>query len=249
MATRSNKTVAICLGLLALCATSVAFADTVSAPGYKFGDTEIGVVTNSLNAATKLFEETARKISENLVKTALKTCFAALALQWVFTYWKEIFSGSDITSQIAKAVGLISWAMGAVYLIGHTNILSDGFSGYLKLAGSLAGLSTEDFNAGVVLAVGKKMITSVHSAIWDASGTSIMQIGMMISATLQMILVDIVIIISFGILALTLFVANLEFWMMFAVAPLAFGLIPLSAFRDQGMAPLKGALSLAACRT
>ena len=247
MPTFNNQRVLVCLALLALCATpAVVLADNTLNPGggdQSFIDMNISIATNSLNAATKLFEETARKISENLVKTALKTCFAALALQWVLTYWKEIFSG-DMTSHIAKAVGLISWAMGAVFLIEHTDILSDGFSGYLKLAGSLAGLSADDFNAGVVLAIGKKMITSVHGAIWDASGTSITQIGLMITATIQMILVDLVIIISFGILALTLFVANLEFWMMFAVAPLAFGLIPLSTFRDQGMAPIKGALSL-----
>jgi hypothetical protein len=46
------------------------------------------------------------------------------------------------------------------------------------------------------------------------------------------------------VLALSVFMVQLEFWMMFAVAPLIFGLLPLSAFRDQGMAPLKGVMAM-----
>ena len=198
----------------------------------------------STNGVMTLFETSARSIQANLVQPAMVTAGAATLLQMIITYYKEIFN-ADLSNALAKLVGLITWMGASFWLISQGGVLlATMFSGYLTLTGAVAGVTAADFTPGGVLSIAKNVITTTHAAVISAAGSSWTEIGHMFLASFQLMFVDVVVLASFFLVALSLFVAQLEFWMMFTVAPLAFGLVPLSAFRDQGFAPIKGMLSL-----
>jgi type IV secretion system protein TrbL len=199
--------------------------------------------TGAIDGAMKNFEAASMKINAKLVTLALETAVAALSLQWILTYFKEIFSG-DMTSSLAKAVGLVTWFGGSLYAIQHVDILSNAYVGYLKLAGSLSDLDAKSFTPSGVFDSGAGLIKAVNKALLTTVGNNWFAFSDNFLAALTSVVVSLVLLITFFIISLSLFVTNLEFWMLFAVAPLAFALIPLSTFRDQGMAPLKGAISL-----
>lgn len=189
------------------------------------------------------FQTAGSAVNEKLVPLAIKTACAAVTLQWILTYWKEIFN-ADISNVLAKAVGMLSWFGATIWLLNHQTELSGLFAGYVKLAADVGGVSADDFTPWGVLKQAKDVMVATHSAVWKASDVSAWQIGESVLASITLVAADLLTMIAFFMIALSLFVATLEFWMLFAVAPLAFGLVPLSAFRDQGMAPIKGVISL-----
>lgn len=211
--------------LLYCCATSV------------FAETEVtkGVMDQ--------FKGAALQIHDDLVNPALKTACAAVLLQWIFTYWKELFN-ADLSNSLAKAVGLITWFGATVLMINNADLLTNAFDGYLALAGSLSNISGNDFTPGALIVKGIDMIDATNQAFKVATGDHWWQFMENIGGALMLVFANIFTFLAFLVIALSLFVAQLEFWIMFAVAPLAFALIPLSAFRDQGFAPVKGVISL-----
>ncbi|GAB1393636.1 hypothetical protein MASR1M60_18000 [Rhodocyclaceae bacterium] len=122
--------------------------------------------------------------------------------------------------------------------------MSTAFTGYIKLAGGLSGLSAEEFTPGGMIDSATTAIKTVHDAVDATPGAGMLAVSKNFAASVSLVVVDVILLASYFIMALTLFVVTLEFWMLFAVAPLAFGMIPLQAFRDQGMAPIKGVVAL-----
>jgi hypothetical protein len=217
---------------------------------YIIGITALSMLTNFcwaetqiINNAMQNFQAAGASVNAKLIQPAIATACAALTIQWILTHWKDIFNG-DLSNTLAKSVGLVTWFGATVALIRHQEVLSNAYTGYLTLSGNLAGVSASDFTPGAVIGEAKTVITAVNSAVWRAAGNNGWQITETLGTAITVVVINIVVATSFFMIALSLFVTNLEFWMMFAVAPLAFGLIPLTAFRDQGFAPIKGVISI-----
>ena len=218
-----------CTVALGLIATQALAADA---------DMTAGIMTD--------FEGVAKEIHTQLITPALGTACAAVTLQWILAYFKEIFNG-DATSSLAKAIGLVAWFGATVFLIRDGALLTDAFTGYLGFGSSLSGISASDFSPAALIGKGVDMIEGINKAFETAANAqslSLPNIAANLGAALMMWFANAFTFIAFLVIALSLFVAQLEFWVMFSVAPLAFALIPLSAFRDQGMAPIKGMISL-----
>lgn len=182
-------------------------------------------------------------INNQCVQPALSTAIAALTFQWIITFYKELFNG-DLSSSLFKSVGLITWLGIAITLINNqSTYLPDLFDGYVKLICRVAGLTQSDFSLTGILSMATSIIKANHVAIINQTNNPL-DIVVNLVLSLQLVGFDILTLITFFVVAIAVAMVQLEFWMMFAVAPLAFGLIPLAAFRDQGMAPIKGLMSL-----
>lgn len=190
------------------------------------------------------FQTTGTLINERLLRPAVQTAVAALMLQMLITYSNELFGNRDMSSVLGRTVIMMSWFGFALLLIRNMDVLSHAFVGYVRLSGDLAGLSASEFTPGGMIDQAKLSIKTVHKAVHDAMGDGFWAIAQNLGASITLVFVDVVILFCYFIIALTLFVVTLEFWMLFAIAPLALGMIPLQAFRDQGMAPLKGVIAL-----
>lgn len=202
-----------------------------------------GVDTNVTPGMMANFKSATSAINSQLVAPALATASAALILQWVATHWKDVFTG-DISNTLAKSVGVISWYGFAVFLINHQSEFGSYFDKYTALAGSLSNLNSVQFSPGGLIDNAVGLVKASNVAFSKASDTHWWQVGDNMFAALLLAFANIFTFLSFLVIALSVFVAQLEFWMMFSVAPLAFALIPLAAFRDQGIAPIKGLMSL-----
>lgn len=189
------------------------------------------------------FKAAATQINQKLINPAIATACAAIMLQWILSYWKDLFK-PDLTDMLLKGAGLITWFGATVLLIMNMDRMSSMFTSYLALAGSLSSLSAAQFSPGGVIDKALDAISATNTAFQGAAPGSMLDVAANMFAALMLMFANI---FTFGaglVVALSLFVAILEFWIMFSVAPLAFGLIPLSAFRDQGFAPIKGLISL-----
>lgn len=197
----------------------------------------------SVNTVMDNFRNAGLSINSQLVKPAISTAAIALSLQWIISHWKDIFN-SDLSNTIAKTVGMMSWFGLTVALIQHQDLLTKIFDGYVSLSGQLAGISGNDFTPWAVINEGRQVMDATHEAVGKMAGNSAYAIGENVLAAGTLLVVDMILMICFFVIALSLFVTTIEFYMMFSIAPLAFGLIPLAAFRDQGMAPIKGVISI-----
>lgn len=225
-------------GCLAAGAAFAGGADTGSSGGCVIsatGDMTGGVICQ--------FKAATNRINQQLIQPAIATACAAVLLQWVLSYWKDLFK-ADISDMLLKAAGIITWFGATVILITNVDRMSTMFTDYLKLAGSLSSLSTTQFSPGGVIDKTLDAISATNKAFNGASPGGFLDVASNMFAALMLIFANIFTFMAGLVVALSLFVAILEFWIMFAVAPLAFGLIPLSAFRDQGFAPIKGLISL-----
>lgn len=202
-----------------------------------------GADANVTGGVMQNFRSATESINTQLVAPALITATAALTLQWILTYAKEVFNG-DLSNTLAKAVGLISWFGFAVLLIKSQTEFGSYFEQYAGLAASLSGLSDVQFSPGHLIDNATMVIAKVNEAFERGANRHFWQVGSNMFAALMLVFANIFTYIAFLVIALSVFVAQLEFWVMFSVAPLAFALIPLSAFRDQGFAPIKGLISL-----
>lgn len=209
------------------------------------------------------FETATTNVNKSLIKTALMTAGAAVSLQWIASHWKEIFN-NDLSSLFAKTIGCISWFGFSVYLINHQDMLSDAFNSYMKLATKVAGSAageTVSLAPGDILWDGISIMLKTNWAIQKANFTGATSeysgaIGEIsktlqnlnpfgaIVVTLMMLFADIFMFVCYIVIAASVFMARVEFWLMFSVAPLAISLISLQALRDQGIAPLKGLISV-----
>lgn len=214
------------LGLAAMCAAGLAF----------------GAPPNIDNVVDN-FKQAGTLVNAQLVKPALATAVAALTLQWVLTHFKDVFNG-DLANSLAKSVGLISWFGVTVWAINHQEVLMNSFAQYLTLAAKVSGVPGDVFTPWAIIKELKAVLDATYSAVWASNGNSAYAIGENLVAAVVLGICWIIMIMAFFVMALSLFIAMCEFYLMFAVAPLAFGLIPLSAFRDQGMAPIKGFMSM-----
>lgn len=197
-----------------------------------------------LNAVMGQFQSTGSAINAQLVNFAMKTAIAGFTLQMVLTYGSELLGQKDMSSVVSRTVIMVSWLGFTFLMLNNVDVLAKMFKAYVKMSGNLAGISETDFTPGGMIDQAKLSIKTVHKAVWDAMGDDKWAIGKNIGASITLVFVDVVVLFSYFIVGLTLFVVTLEFWMLFAVMPLALGMIPLQAFRDQGMAPIKGVIAL-----
>lgn len=189
------------------------------------------------------FKAATTKINQQLIQPAIATACAAIMLQWILSYWKDLFK-PDLSDMLLKGAGLITWFGATVLLITNTDRMATMFTDYLSLAGSLSSLSSTQFSPGGVIDKTMDAIGATNKAFNGASPGGLLDVGANMFAALMLMFANVFTFAAGLVVALSLFVAILEFWIMFSVAPLAFGLIPLSAFRDQGFAPIKGVISL-----
>lgn len=186
----------------------------------------------------------AKKINNDLFQAAVLLAAAALMLQWTLAHSKELLAG-ETTSLLAKLVGVISWFGITLWLLdsdGGMKWFSNSIDQYLAMAGTLAGVPAASFNPGAILLNGITVMGQINWAFIKSFG--ILTIFTGFDNLIMLTVAQIFMFLSYLVVALCVFVARLEFWIIFAVAPLAFGLIPLAAFRDQGIAPIKGLMSL-----
>lgn len=191
------------------------------------------------------YKQISGNINNDLIKPALMLAASALSLQWILSHWRDIYTG-DITGLLAKMVGVVSWGGVTFWLLQHQDLLSSTFSGYLKMAGIVSGIGEAGFDPGEIVAQGIDLIQRINNAFTKGIGFTInpAEIANNMLLALLLVFANIVAFFAYLIVALSVFVCQTEFWLMFAVAPLAFALIPLSAFREQGIAPVKGVISL-----
>jgi hypothetical protein len=198
-------------------------------------ETSIPTVMTSLKSS-------ASSVNQAMTSTAIRTLGVALLLQWILSNWKDIFSG-ELTSMFAKIAGLVSWAGVCFWAMGNQDILSTMFDGYLNVASNITGIK---FNPGNIWANGVDLQNNMVVAFNNRTGSgdsAFAAIKNFLPALLLMA-ACIMILVAYGVICLSVFVAMAEFWLMFTVVPIAFALLGLQAFRDQGMAPLKGVISL-----
>lgn len=222
---------------LLLCGAEWAWAEGVTGGGVS------GLSDPKPDSVVGQFGIAGSRIHDQLVPLAIKTACAAVTLQWIFTYWKEIFN-ADLGNALAKAVGMLSWFGATILLINNADLMLNAQSGYLNLAASVVGITLADFSPGAIITNGIKVIGQTNLAVVAAMGYHPLELAQNLFGALMTVLADVFILVAFMVIALAVFVAQVEFWIVFAIAPLAFGLIPLSAFRDQGFAPIKGIISL-----
>lgn len=217
-----GKGLFICLALLA---SGAALADPAS----------------SMPTVMEQLQSTARTANADITKLAIKTLGAALLLQWIITNWKEVFSG-EISSMMAKAAGSITWAGITLWVMDNQSILSDMFSGYLQMANSISGV---DFNPSAIWSNGVNLQNNLIAGFNKGTGAdSLFGAIKNLLPGLMLMVACIFILISYAVVAFSVLISIAEFWLMFAVTPIAIAMMGLSAFRDQGMAPLKGVISL-----
>jgi len=218
---------------------------------------------DQLKGLNEQFEAAARAANSSLIAPAMATAGIALALQWILSHWKEIFEG-DMSKMFVKSIACITWFAASVYLLKHMDMFSTMFSKYLDLAAKLAGAGngvTVSMQPGDVIFNGIAVLVKVNWAITKAAAVGATSeytgiVGEISKAAqnlnplgnllviLLTVFADVFIFLCYMIIAASVFMARIEFWLMFAVAPLAISLIPLQAFREQGFAPIKGLISL-----
>jgi type IV secretion system protein TrbL len=220
----------IIFGLIALTAAGAAFGVAPPPPS-----------PGTLTGVMGTVEETARSVNAQLVGFCIKTLSAGLILQWGFTYWRELFSG-ELTTMLAKAAGIVMWGAMGFYALNNQDILIDMFNGYLSLSKTLSGVQ---FDPGVIWENGVDLQSNLAVGFYTRPGSdNFLGVVQNIVPGLVILTACIAILIAYGFVALSVFVAIAESWMMIAVAPIAIALVGLTAFRDQGMAPLKSIISL-----
>lgn len=199
--------------------------------------------TPSIDTVMRNFDTASNSVSQKLVTTAKRTALAALLLQWLLSYWKDIFSGAEFPAMFSKMVGMMMWAGASIWMIDNIDLMNALYKQYLALAGEISGLQG-GFSPLSIIQKGQQVVSATHAALANKAGGSWFAIGQNLLATGSLIVTDVVILGAFFILALSLFMVSVEFSMILAVTPLSLALIPLSALRDQGIAPIKGLLSV-----
>lgn len=197
----------------------------------------------SIDTVMHNFDTAANSVSQKLVTTAKRTALAALLLQWLLSYWKDMFSGAEIPSIIGKMVGMMMWCGASIWMIDNIDLMNVLYKQYLALAGEISGLQS-GFSPLSIIRKGQDVVSATHDALAKKAGASWYAFGENVLAAGSLIVTDVVILGAFFVLALSLFMVSVEFSMILAVTPLSLALIPLSALRDQGIAPLKGLLSV-----
>lgn len=194
----------------------------------------------TLTSILSTLEASSRATNRALVDAGLKTLAAAIALQWILTHWKELFQG-ELTSILAKSVGLITWAGAGYWLIGNQDKFYELFNQYLGLARSLSGVQ---FDPVSIWGNGIQLQADLAVGFYTRNGDGVWEMVKNILPGLGILVACLLILAAYGLVALSVLVAMAEFWMMMAVAPLAIALIGLNAMRDQGFAPIKGLMSV-----
>lgn len=197
----------------------------------------------SIDTVMHNFDMASNSVSQKLVTTAKRTALAALLLQWLLSYWKDMFSGAELPSMLGKMVGMMMWCGASIWMIDNIDLMNVLYKQYLALAGEISGLQN-GFSPLSIIQKGKAVVSATHAALAQKAGGNWFAIGENLLATGSLIVTDVVILGAFFILAMSLFMVSVEFSMILAVTPLSLALIPLSALRDQGIAPLKGLLSV-----
>lgn len=190
----------------------------------------------------KSFEIAGNATAMKLIEVAKKTAVAAVMLQWIISNWKDVFD-PDIKATLAKAAGMVMWAGISISLIEHVDLLSIIFKKYIEFAGQLANVPSDIFTPGGIIKKGGELISAVHFGYLKSLVRNFDILDSSLIGVITILIIDLVLMLSFFFIAISLFVANVEFWMMFAVAPLAFALIPLQSLRDQGIAPGKAVIA------
>lgn len=197
----------------------------------------------SIDTVMHNFETASNSVSQRLVTTAKRTAVAALLLQWLLSYWKDVVGGSEIPAMLGKMVGMMMWCGASIWMIDNIDLMNVLYKQYLALAGEISGLQS-GFSPLSIVRKGQDVVTATHTAMANRAGASWLAIGENVLAAGSLIVTDVVILGAFFVLALSLFMVSVEFSMIMAITPLSLALIPLSALRDQGIAPLKGLLSV-----
>lgn len=195
-----------------------------------------------VNNVVKSFEIAGNSTTSKIIETAKQTAVAALTLQWIISYWKDLF-GNEIKDTLIKAAGMITWFGISIALISNIDILSTIFKNYVTFAGTLANVDAATFTPTGIIRKGSELMMSVHIGYLKSLGRNFSIMDFNIIAVITLTIIDIILIICFFLLSLSLFVAHVEFWLMFSIAPLAFALAPLQSMRDQAIAPGKGVIA------
>lgn len=176
-----------------------------------------------------------------LVSYGLKILASALVLQWVITHWKDIFNG-ELSSILAKSVGIITWGGISFYMLDHLLLFKDAFLQYTLLSKDISGVQ---FDAGSVWSNGVALQNNLVASFNKYTGSeNFLSALTNIFPAMMLVIVCMLILLCYGFIAFAIFMCTAEFYFMFAVLPIIVPLISLQAFRDQGMAPIKGVIAL-----
>lgn len=198
----------------------------------------------NIDTVVRNFEVASTGVSAKLVALAKKTAVAALLLQWILTYSKELFGSHEAKDYLGKAVMLITWFGATFWLIDNVDLIAVIFKQYATLAGEISGIPAGEFTPWGLIVKGRAVVDATHAGIAVKMGGKWFAFSQNFLAAGTLLIVDLVVIAAFLILGLSLFVVTVEFWLIFAVTPLALALMPLSSMREQAIAPLKGLISV-----
>lgn len=180
------------------------------------------------------------------VNAVTRTCVAAASIQLALSFRKEILKGSDIQQNLHVLLTVAIWFGGAIWLLkpAQQQQLLSWFDGYVQYAAQLSG-AEGTFDAWGMVLRGVGLISTLNKAFFAAlDKANMLEVVQSILPAMMLLVTDIIILVIFVGLAINIFMCTIEMYFILALAPFLFALIPLSAFREQGLAPIRGILTL-----
>lgn len=184
----------------------------------------------------------AMEVHTKFIGPAIITAAVAAQLQLILTNYKEILDQKfDSALVITKLAGAFVMTALSIQLIMSGDIFATTFLKYMQFSEWATGAT---ISPGGLLDSCASLITLVNDAIDRVAGDSILDVAAKLIAFAYQIIFSFIIVACYFIIAISLMMAQAEFWMMYTCLPLVLAMLPLSAFRDQGMAPIKGVISV-----
>lgn len=157
-----------------------------------------------------------------------------LLAQFIFSHWKQIIEDSDIQKVLAKFVGGMFWAVLCLYIYENGADFIRGTASFvLNKASGLVGLPfSPEYPIDNGIRVASQLLETVDSTQGVLGSFNPFP-------SILMGLISVVILGASGVIAFRIFMVFVETQIVIALSPLAFALLGLTAFKDQGLTPFK----------
>ncbi len=163
-----------------------------------------------------------------------------LLIQFIFTHYRQVLSGSDLSEVMAKFVAGIFWAVLCYYVYENGADFIKGTASFVL--GRAAALAGTVFDPSFPILSGIDVVGKLFEAL-DATRSALSMLNPLPS--ILMGLIAVAILAASGIIAFRIFMIFIETKIVIALSPISFMMLGLSAFKDQGLAPFKYLLSMA----
>lgn len=163
-----------------------------------------------------------------------------LLAQFILTHWKQMIEDSDIQKVLAKFVGAMFWAVFCLYIYENGADFIKGTASFvLNKASGLVGLPfSPEYPIDNGIRVASQLLETVDSTQGVLGSFNPFP-------SILMGLISVVILGASGVIAFRVFMVFVETQIVIALSPLAFALLGLNAFKDQGLTPFKYLVAMA----